>query len=233
MLSTSTYIIALIATWQLPVGPVRVVEGLGLLGKRTTTNNKVKASAEKALSIYDKNFPFDRVPAATNKFTDAYIKWGVPQRDIDGTKVFQSTAPRKRATDISRADAVASFNELAKVYGDDRALQMVKILPLCLAFDRQEFKESFQEWADIFGSEKTKDMVARNPGLLAVKRYQASTANDQTMVFSYIVAYTRPIGAAGPIGIILLAMVPFIEALTGVEIRSTFFSALSGGGGGL
>jgi hypothetical protein len=144
---------------------------------------------------------------------------------------------------------------------------------LCLAFDKNEFKESYNAWADIFGGEETKDMVLRNPvrvrqswrwfacvdtskkavihffltqeafvslchdglhsnplcnsqGLLAVKRYQASTANDQTMVFSYIVAYTRPIGKAGPIGLLLLLSVPFIEAVTGLEIRSTFFSAL-------
>jgi hypothetical protein len=44
------------------------------------------------------------------------------------------------------------------------------------------------------------------------------------MVFSYIVAATRPIGMAGPIGIIFLVLTPFIEAITGVSIREPFLS---------
>ena len=44
------------------------------------------------------------------------------------------------------------------------------------------------------------------------------------MVFSYIVAATRPIGKAGPIGIILLVLTPFIEYVTGVSIREPFLA---------
>ena len=53
---------------------------------------------------------------------------------------------------------------------------------------------------------------------------EAVKASDQTMVFSYIVAATRPIGKAGPIGIILLVLTPFIEYVTGVSIREPFLS---------
>jgi hypothetical protein len=53
---------------------------------------------------------------------------------------------------------------------------------------------------------------------------EAAKASDQTMVFSYIVAATRPIGKAGPIGIMLLVLVPFIEAATGVSIREPFLA---------
>ena len=105
------------------------VEGFGNLfssKKATSSSPKSSAAAEKAVCIYDKNFPFDQVgQPAKGKFTDAYVKWGVPQRDIDGTPVFSGKNPKKRATDITKSEAVATFNELAKVYGEDRAVKMV------------------------------------------------------------------------------------------------------------
>ena len=55
---------------------------------------------------------------------------------------------------------------------------------------------------------------------------EAKKASDQTMVFSYIVAVTRPIGLAGPITIIGLVMVPFIEGITGIPIRESFLSTI-------
>ena len=68
--------------------------------------------------------------------------------------------------------------------------------------------------------------VLRNPGLLGVRASEAAKASDQTMVFSYIVAATRPIGIAGPIVILSLVMVPVFEGITGVPIRGPFLAAL-------
>ena len=128
-LSSSLVIQAVALCLLLLLSTQQQVEGFGNLfssKKAASSSPKSSAAAEKAVSIYDKNFPFDQVgQPATSKFTDAYVKWGVPQRDIDGTPVFSSKTPKKRSTDITKSEAVATFNELAKIYGEDRAVKMV------------------------------------------------------------------------------------------------------------
>jgi hypothetical protein len=104
---------------------VNIAQGFGLLGGSKKVAKAPSAAAEKAIGIYDKNFPFDRVEQPRSKLTDVYVKWGVPQRDIDGTPVFSSSKPKRRPTDISRTEAISTFNELSKVYGEDRAVKMV------------------------------------------------------------------------------------------------------------
>jgi hypothetical protein len=59
-------------------------------------------------------------------------------------------------------------------------------------------------------------MVVRNPGLLSVKPANAESADDLTMQLSYVVDFTRPIGALGPFLILGLVSVPAIESVTGV-----------------
>lgn len=124
---------------------------------------------------------------------------------------------KKRLTDISEQQARATFSELVKLYGDDRALDMVKAMPICLSFKKDRFAPCLAAWGEIFGLEQAQDMVKRNPGLLAVRPDEAAKASESSMVFSYIVAFTRP---AGPFLLALLCfavLTPFIEALTGIQ----------------
>ena len=92
-------------------------------------------------------------------------------------------------------------------------------MPIILVFDRKQFAGSLEEYANIFGEEKAKDMVLRNPGLLGVKAADAAKANDQTMYFSYIVAYTRPVGGLLLGGVFLLLSIPVFEGVTGIRIN--------------
>lgn len=121
----------------------------------------------------------------------------------------------------------ATFNAIAKLYGEDNALQMVKIQPGVLAFNKDNFAASLDAFGEKFGLEEAKDMVMRNPGLLSVKPANAATADDLTMQLSYVVDATRPIGVAGPIGIIALLSVPAIEGALGMSKGELLASLLN------
>jgi hypothetical protein len=149
----------------------------------------------------------------------------MPDRDLDGTDLKKVYKDSKRLTDITEQEAKASFTELAKLYGEERALDMVKALPICLAFDKKAFAASLSAWSEIFGAEESKDMATRNPGLLAVRPDEAGKATDSTMTFSYIVAYTRPLGPVALPLLGFLLLTPVIEYYTGIPIRSGFLGA--------
>mmetsp|Transcript_93057 Transcript_93057/g.267734 ORF Transcript_93057/g.267734 Transcript_93057/m.267734 type:complete len:215 (-) Transcript_93057:149-793(-) len=184
--------------------------------KPTTTNNKkakVSPFTEEAIAIFDKNFPFGREPPKRNPFVD----FGMPNQDFDGTRVKSKNPSKKRLTDITPEQAKKSFNELARLYGDDRALKMVKAQPICLAFDSTNFDPCLENWSNVFGLEAAQEMVVRNPGLLAVRPGEAAKATDSTMVFSYIVAITRPVGGLLLATLFLLLLTPVIESITGIQ----------------
>lgn len=196
------------------------------------TKAKAKPStsplAKEAAEIYNKRYPFNR-ERGTNPNPLGTI--GVPKKDFDGTVLVNDKSPnaRRSLADITEAEAITNFNTLAGVYGEERALGMVKIEPLALAFDSSCYAETFSIWAEKFGEEETKEMVLRNPGLLSVKPVYAKKSDDSTMTFSYIIAATRPIGVAGPVILIALVLTPIIEAVTGIPIRETreaFFANL-------
>lgn len=139
------------------------------------------------------------------------------------------TAPESKALLFSVQDDKlrATFNAIAKLYGEDNALKMVKIQPGVLAFNKDNFARSLEAFQEKFGVEEAKEMVLRNPGLLSVKPANAATADDLTMQLSYVVDVTRPIGAAGPIGILALLSVPAIEGALGMskgELLSSLFN---------
>jgi hypothetical protein len=181
---------------------------------------KSSPQADQAVAIFDKKFPFGRPPVARSK----RISLGMPIADIDGTPVFKSTSvPGKRLTDITEAQARATFNELAKCYGQDEALDMVKALPVCLVFNKDGLGPSLKAFQEIFGEEQAKAMVSRNPGLLAVNPADAATVTEQTMVFSYLVGYTRPLGPVLLPLLLFLLLTPVLERL-GIPIRSDFLS---------
>lgn len=165
------------------------------------------------MAIYDKKFPFGREPPKSNFMGD----FGMPNQDFDGTRLKKKYATSKRLTDISPAQAKQAFLELARLYGEERALAMVKAQPLCLAFDVKNFAKSLAAWAEVFGLEAAQEMVARNPGLLAVRPDEATNATDSTMAFSYIVAATRPLGPVLLAGLFFLLLTPTIESLTGIQ----------------
>jgi hypothetical protein len=173
---------------------------------------------KQAVEIFNAKYPFNRPPPKKDKFAN----FGMPNYDIDGTKLSserEAARTGKRLTDISEAEATASFNELAQLYGEDRAIEMCKTMPIILVFDLKQFAGALEQYASIFGEEKAKDMVLRNPGLLAVKASDAATATDQTMNFSYIVAYTRPVGGLLLGGLFLLLSIPLLEGVTGIRVN--------------
>jgi len=119
-----------------------------------------------------------------------------------------------------------AFNTIVTLYGEENALKMVKIQPGVLAFNKDNFAPSLDAFGETFGLEEAKDMVIRNPGLLSVKPVIAASADDLTMQMSYVVDFTRPIGAAGPVLILGLLAVPALESALGVgkgELLSSLF----------
>lgn len=192
----------------------------------TATKPKIGGSpqADQAIGIFNEKYPFDRPPVKPSN-----ARRTLPVRDIDGSLVASRGPGNKRLTDIDEKRARQAFAELARIYGPDEALEMVKILPLCLSFNYKEFGPAFDGFTEAFGdSEAVQAMVLRNPGLLACKQKDAVAATSQTMTFSYILAYTRPVGPLllGLTGF-ALASLP-IEAFTGIPIRSEFLKILSG-----
>jgi hypothetical protein len=189
---------------------------------------KAKSSpqADKAVEIFDKNYSFNRPPVKSSPLS----RFGMPVKDFDGTvlqKRAEGTAG-KRLTDIDEKQARTTFNELAKLYGDEEALKMVKDFPICLVFNKNKFGHSLDALIRNFGEEKAKGMVQRNPGLLAITPEDAAGANEQTMVFSYLIGITRP---ASPIllpALFFALFSPAIEAVTGIPVRTAFLAAISG-----
>jgi len=178
---------------------------------------KAAQAADKAVAIFGKKFPFGRAPAPSSD----RVRFGMPNQDFDGTVLMKAKYknPGKRLTDISEKDARASFVELAKCYGDEAALDMVKAMPICLSFNRKNYKPSLDAFSEIFGEEEAKGMVQRNPGLLALNPKNAETATDQTLYFSYIVGATRPVGGL-LLGLLSFALLSLpLQAATGIVLR--------------
>ncbi|KAL7453840.1 hypothetical protein ACHAWC_009130 [Mediolabrus comicus] len=134
---------------------------------------------------------------------------------------------RYRSREQKNEELASTFNTIASIYGDEAALKMVKIQPSVLAFEKSNFQPSLDAFGETFGYEESKEMVIRNPGLLGSSPASAAGADDLTMQLSYVVAFTRPIGALGPATIIGLLCVPALESALGVG-KGELFSALFG-----
>lgn len=100
--------------------------------------------------------------------------------------------PYKFKSDEDKLEKIETFNEIARLYGDKEALQMVQICPQTLKFKRQNFASCLDSWEEQFGLDAARAMVLRNPGLLGVRPEQTDGA-ESSMAFSYIVAVTRPL----------------------------------------
>jgi len=199
----------------------------GGIGKVSLPKSKVSPEIlSEALDIYADKFP--KKGARKRLF---YESWGIPDRDIDGTPIRNSqttTETTKSLFDIDEARQKDAFSELSRLYGEENALQMTKILPNILAFNYKDFNDSLLAFSNIFGEEEAKDMVLRNPSLLAVSPSTAATSDDQTMQFSYIVSATRPVGKAGLPLLVGLLSIPGLEQATDIPIRAKFFASLTG-----
>lgn len=220
-MNSSTFSISLLLSCL-----VTAANGFFQSAAKKASPKAVSPFAQEAIDIYGSKYGYNRAPREEN-FLDSISSFGVPTTDIDGTRILKKTAsPGKRMSDLSEAEVVANFNAIAAVYGDERAIGMAKIFPVCLTFDSKGIAGTFEIWGEIFGEEETKEMVARNPGLLAIKPKDAGKNTENTMAFSYIVAFTRPIGVFGPIGLLGLLSIPGIEGATGIPIKQPFFEAL-------
>lgn len=172
---------------------------------------------DEAIAFYNEKFPFQREPPKASPLSTFGMS--------DKTKSQMASRNQgRRLTDITEKQARSTFQQLAKLYGDDVAKQMVIDLPVCLSFNPSWFKPSLEAYSEIFGKDEAQAMVARNPGLLAVKPSDAVTVTDQTMTFSYLVAYTRPYSKVTLPLLFGLLLIPVVEAITDIPIRATFFS---------
>jgi len=171
--------------------------------------------ATEAVAIYKAKYP--GTGQARNFF---FTGWGMPE---------SYSAPESKELLFSVQDEKlrATFQEIAKLYGEENAFQMVKVQPGVLAFNKDNFAASLDAFGETFGLEQAKDMVIRNPGLLSVKPANAASADNLTMQLSYVVEFTRPIGAAGPVGILGLLSVPAIEGALGMSKGELLSSILN------
>jgi hypothetical protein len=114
---------------------------------------------QQAVDIFGEKYPYNQAPRKRG-ILDKYVALGVPKIDIDGTRYDKvgTNNGSKRMTDITAKKAADTFNQIASLYGDQRAIEMVKIFPICLAFDKSQFKDSFVAWSGIYGVEETKEM---------------------------------------------------------------------------
>merc|ERR1712194_564102 len=86
-----------------------------------------------------------------------------------------------------------AFNELARLYGDQEALDIVKIEPRVFRFRSENFAPCLDEWTEQFGLEAAQAMVGRNPGLLGILPQEAKQPAEASMALSYVVGVTRPL----------------------------------------
>lgn len=186
-------------------------------GNKKVNNAKQKADENDAIAIFEQKFPFDAAPPKQVGLGS----FGMPGNSAKST-ADSSSSSSKRLTDVGEPRARAAFTELAKLYGgSEEALNMVRVQPIILCFNFQQWGESLEKWEDMYGLEKAQGMVQRNPGLLAVKPSDAAESDESAMVFSYIIAITRPSSKVLLPLLVLLLLSPFIEAVTGIPIRET------------
>jgi hypothetical protein len=212
----STFVIAVAVVTQLP-SSARAFFTFPAVSGKSGPFSKSSPQSDAAVALFLETFP-------PNRPTIKGSRVGLPISDVDGTPVFAINSTGKRLTDIPEANVRANFSALATLYGPEQALAMVQALPIALTFNSKWFGPSLKAFAEKFGTERAKAMVARNPGLLALKLSDAATVNDQTMVFSYLVGYTRPLGPVLLPLLLFFLFAPAIEVTTGIPVRSSFLA---------
>lgn len=189
----------------------------------TTTKATTPVQVDAAVALYQKKYPPNRAPR--RRAFNAGV--GMPVRDIDGTKfnVAKDSTMGKVFSDRSETDLKATYTALAKYFGNEDALQMVKDFTLVLAMNRNNLVPIMAAYGETFGADKAKEMVKRNPGLLFCSPSDAADADDLTMQFSYVVAATRPVGPILLYGLLALLFEPTFELVSGIPLKSMIFSS--------
>lgn len=100
-------------------------------------------------------------------------------------------------TEITKAAATKTFNELARLYGDERAQSIVQGRPMALCMNSDNFEPTLDIWGEIYGLEESKQMVERNPGLIGIPPALAAENAEATMFMSYVIAYGKPVFLGG------------------------------------
>lgn len=137
---------------------------LHVFGRGGNSRGKTSPLLEEALEAYPFNFQ--------------------PDNKVSDKKLF---AP------VTQKQATICFNELARLYGDEESLKMVRIQPRILSFRSDFFEPCLEAWTEQFGLEASQAMVRRNPGLLGVNPILAKEPAEASMALSYLVAVTRPL----------------------------------------
>ena len=112
---------------------------------------------------------------------------------------------------------------LAKAVGDENAMQMVKDVPKILEFNGDNFQAVMNAYKVRLGDEVAIATVLRNPALISVPPTGyggADQGGQDTVILSYVVAATRPLGGLWLSLLLLVLATPAIELITGIEIRS-------------
>lgn len=153
----------------------------------------------------------------------AIRKGTAPKLSEKATKAMQIWKARGKgkAFDVTDDEAAFRFAFLNSVIGDeDLTIQAINNAPLVLTISEGRVIDNFDVYKEIYGLEKATGLIVRNPLILQVptRGYgSAETSGDETILMSYVVAATRPIG--GP----LLALLGFLLAykpligLAGIE----------------
>lgn len=219
-----------VATFILSAACVGTAAGFAPANSSTRQSTSLAffgGGAKKSAAAAASPLATEAVDIYTNKFLSGgsrskffFESWGMPG-------AYSKPDEEKKIFARQSAELTATFNTIASLYGEDNALNMVKVEPRVLAFEKDNFGPSLEKFGDKWGIDEAKEMVIRNPGLLSVKPADAEAADDLTMQLSYVVEVTRPIGKAGPFAIVALLSVPALESATGVtrgELISGLFS---------
>jgi len=99
--------------------------------------------------------------------------------------------------DLDEKEVTFRYANLAAVLGDDNAAAAVRNAPLVMTVTDQRVRDNFAVYEEKWGTLKAQATVVRNPNILQVptRGYgSAETSDTETVVISYLVAFTRPFG---------------------------------------
>lgn len=119
----------------------------------------------------------------------------------EAVNAFKKAYPNPRPggnVDLDAATLKSRFASLSKTLkGEENAIVAVRNVPEVLLINSALIKANFDVFEKKFGEEKAIGLVQRNPNILSVptKGYgSAEVAGDETIVMSYVLNATRPIG---------------------------------------
>lgn len=141
--------------------------------------------------------------------------------------LFRKTYPKPRPEgkfDMEDWELALQFQFVSQLMqGDAEALKIFMNSPSLFTVSEERMTQVFEVYVKKWGFEKAREVCMRNPNLLAVpvRGYgSAEVAGDDAVAMSYVIAFTRPIGAP------LLATLAFLlsyKPLIAANIIQPFF----------